>query len=87
MPKKSHRTAATYAMKSKARKASGRPNIPTHYPTNAAVADTEYADDIVQSQDKVDYSGYRYVVSDLRRMGILIGGLAVILIIITIFLS
>ena len=87
MPKKSRRTAATYAMKSKVKKTSGRPNIPTHYPVDTRLADTEYADDIVRSQYKADNSGYKYVVSDLRRMGILIGGLAVVLIILTIFLS
>ena len=86
MPKKSRRVAATYAMKSKGKKAPVRPNIPTHYPVDAGLADTGYTEDIVRSQDKADYSGYKYVVSDLRRMGILIGGLVVVLIILTIFL-
>jgi len=86
MPKKSRRVAAKYAMKSKAKKAHARPNIQTHYPVDAGLSDTEYTEDIVRSKDKADYSGYKYVVSDLRRMGIFIGGLAIILLILTIFL-
>ena len=86
MSKKSRRPAATYAMKSKVKKTPGRPNIPTQYPVDAGIAGTGYIDHTSLGQESVDYSGYKYVVSDLRRMGILIGGLAIVLIILTIFL-
>ena len=86
MPKKSRRSAATYAMKSKVKKAPGRPNITTHYPVGAGMADAGYIDNTAKGQEKVDYSGYKYIVTDLRRMGILMGGLAIVLIILTIFL-
>ncbi|MFC1979060.1 hypothetical protein ACFLVP_03635 [Chloroflexota bacterium] len=85
MAKQSRRTAASYAMKSRVKKTPSRPNIVGQYPVDSDVSDNGYAVGVIQAQEQVN-STYRYVVSDLRRMGILIGGVAVVLVILTIFL-
>jgi hypothetical protein len=85
MPKKSRRVAATYAMKSKTKKAPARPNIVIQYPSDAEIPEIASADKTVQ-EESFDYSSYRYVVSDLRRMGLLIGVLIVAMVVLTIFL-
>jgi len=86
MAKKSRRIAASYAIKSKVKKASGRPNVPIHYPDDTTISNDGYANDAVKGLGEAYVSTYKYVVKDLYRMGILIGGLAVILVVLTIFL-
>ncbi|MFC1906054.1 hypothetical protein ACFLWJ_01045 [Chloroflexota bacterium] len=87
MPKKSRQLAAKYAQKSRAKKSSNKSNIASRYTVDSESSDVVIADDVVQEHDKINYSRYGYVVSDLRSMGILIGGLAAVLIILTIILS
>jgi len=86
MPKKSRRVAATYAMKSKAKRASGRPNVASQYTGDTEIPQIARVDKKVQEEKSIDYSSYRYVISDLRRMGLLIGVLVIAMIVLTIFL-
>ena len=86
MPKKSRQLAARYAQKSRTKKSAHRPNIVREFPVEAESSNVLSADDGIQDRDNINYSRYGYVVSDLRNMGILIGGLAVVLIILTIVL-
>jgi len=86
MPKKSRHLAAKYAQKSRTKRTTHRPNIVSQYPVEAESSNVISVDDGIQDRDNINYSRYGYVVSDLRNMGILIGGLAVVLIILTIVL-
>ena len=86
MPKRSRQMAAKYAQKSRTKKSTSKPNIVSQYPVDSEPETELTVDDIVHDHDKINYSRYGYVVSDLRNMGILIGGLAVVLIILTIVL-
>ncbi|MFC1998450.1 hypothetical protein ACFLVR_02265 [Chloroflexota bacterium] len=86
MPKKSRQLAAKYAQKSRTKRTVHRPNIVSQYPVEAESSNVISVDDGIQDRGNINYSRYGYVVSDLRNMGILIGGLAVVLIILTIVL-
>jgi len=86
MPKRSRQVAAKYAQKSRGKKADRRPNIPVANSAQQQVADIATADAPVHEGDLSSYPVYGYVIEDLRRMGITIGLLAVVLVIITVFL-
>ena len=86
MPKRSRQVAAKYAQKSRGKKADRRPNIPAVGSAEQQTTDTIVVDDHGHQEDISSYPAYGYVIEDLRRMGITIGLLAVVLVIITIFL-
>jgi|ETNmetMinimDraft_2_1059921.scaffolds.fasta_scaffold49226_2 hypothetical protein len=85
MPKKSRRAAAAYAMKSKSKKVSGRPSPVVQYPSDAEVPGIVSVNEAIH-EESIDFSSYRYVVNDLRRMGLLIGVLIITMIVLTIIL-
>ena len=86
VPKRSRQVAAKYAQKSRGKKADRRPNIPVADNAEPQVADISTTDTPVHEEDLSSYPVYGYVIEDLRRMGITIGLLAVVLDIITVFL-
>lgn len=87
MSKRSKQLAAKYAEKSRTKKSEKRPNVPILSRTvmpddHGAFSDAGYS----PSEEEVASSLYGYVSQDLKRMGITIGILAIILVIITVFL-
>lgn len=86
MPKRSRQIAAKYAQKSRGKKSDRRINIPVADNAQQQVDDIQMTDVPVHEEDLSAYPVYGYVIEDLRRMGITIGLLAVVLVIITVFL-
>jgi hypothetical protein len=86
VPKRSRQVAAKYAQKSRGKKADRRPNIPAATSIDQQPPDISATDAPLHEEDLSSYPVYGYVIEDLRRMGITIGLLAVVLVVITIFL-
>ena len=86
MPKRSRQIAAKYAQKSRGKKINRRPNIPVANSVEQQAPDITVNEVPVHEEDLSSYPVYGYVIEDLRRMGITIGLLAVVLVIITVFL-
>ncbi|MBT3362942.1 MAG: hypothetical protein HN929_04585 [Chloroflexi bacterium] len=87
MPKKSRKVTGTYSLKSKKKAVPDRSNLVNLYSGQHEEDHVAHAAGAARDYDKVDESSYRYVGQDLRKMGMLIGVMVVILIVLTIVLN